>query len=173
MNIEHLRFPVGRFSLPKDVTNKDRQSWIDTIEKLPENLTVKISELGEHKLDIPYRPNGWTSRQVIHHLADSHMNSIIRFKWSLTEDSPKIKTYNEQAWSTLTDYDLPIESSMQILKGVHHRWTKLLRGMKEEGFQKSFFHPEHNYEYSLDVALALYDWHCRHHLGHIDLVINA
>lgn len=134
---------------------------------LPERLKAAVSGLSDAQLDTPYREGGWTVRQVVHHLADSHANSVIRFKLALTEDWPTIKPYDEAAWAKLPDSkSLPIESSMTFIEGMHERWVALLEAMTEADFERGFVHPEHGRQ-SLATALAIYAWHSRHHVAHI------
>lgn len=162
-----LRYPVGRFQAPAAITADERAQFIRVIEELPSSLRSAIAGLSDAQLDTPYREGGWTVRQVIHHVADSHMNSLIRFKLALTEDSPVIKPYDEGAWAKLADStQLPVETSLSLLDGLHQRWTLLLRSMNDEQFQRAFKHPEIGLV-KLDVNLALYAWHSRHHTAHI------
>ena len=136
-------------------------------EETPEKLRAAVQDLNEEQLDTPYRPGGWTIRQVIHHLPDSHMNSYVRFKLALTENTPAIKTYDEAKWAELDDSkDTPVEVSLNLLESLHKRWVVLLRSMSEKDFHRSVNHPEWG-EIKLDRMLALYSWHCRHHLAHI------
>ena len=123
--------------------------------------------LNEKQLDTPYRTGGWTLRQVVHHVADSHMNSVLRFKWALTEDNPTIKPYEEADWALLPDYRMPVESSLKITEGVHLHWVALLDSFTEEQWNRSFVHPATGQSMQLKKALALYAWHCNHHLAHI------
>ncbi len=166
-----LKFPIGKFILPTDFSIDQIGTWIETIDRLPSNIEEELNLLSNDQLDLSYREGSWTLRQVIHHLADSHMNSYIRFKWSLTEQRPLIKAYDEKAWARLEDARVMDPNiSLGILKGLHQRWTYLLKHMTEEDFNRSFIHPESNYEYSLWVATALYAWHSDHHLGHIKII---
>ncbi len=167
MNDETLRYPTGKFKAPERVIATDLLNWIDTIEKLPERLTQEVVTLNDSQLDTPYRDGGWTVRQVVHHVADSHMNAYIRFKLSLTEDTPTIKPYLQALWAELPDSKAPINLSLPILVGVHKRWLLILRSMKHDDFEKKMFHPEHNKELILKNVTALYAWHCNHHLAHI------
>lgn len=163
---EDLRFPVGKFE-KIDVTEELREQYIKTIEELPNKLTNAVEALSEDQLETPYRPEGWTIKQVVHHIADSHSNSMIRFKLALTEDVPPIKPYMEDKWAELADSKhAPIQLSLDIIKGLHARWTLVLRSMSATDFDRKLFHPEHG-EINLNYMLSLYDWHCRHHLAHI------
>lgn len=164
---EKLRYPIGKFKTPDSVSESDISSYIDIIEKLPERLIKEVKSLDESQLDTPYRDEGWTVRQVVHHVADSHMNAYIRFKLALTEDTPTIKPYLEARWAELADSKAPVNLSLPIIEGVHKRWVIILRNMKSEDFEKKLFHPEHNKELILKNVAALYAWHCNHHLAHI------
>jgi len=171
MNDENLRFPIGRFEPPKEFKTEMIPKWIATIRKLPEILEHSIQSYSTEMLDTPYRKDGWTVRQVVHHLGDSHLNSIMRFKLALTEDQPVIKTYMEDKWVRLPDINCcSIQSSINFLSSLHARWVCLLEGMTDSDFKRSFMHPEHGRLVSLYEALALYAWHCDHHLAHIRLI---
>lgn len=167
----NLQYPIGPFVIPEIVTKEDLDGWIKTIEEAPEQLKKVLESLPESLLDTSYRPEGWTVRQIVHHLADSHMNSYIRFKWALTEDSPTIKAYDEKAWANLPDYEMPIEVSLHLLESLHKRWCHLLRSMSVSDFSKTFYHPETNQTIQLSTNVALYAWHCTHHIEHIRLVL--
>jgi hypothetical protein len=167
MTDEHLRYPVGKFKAPVSYTNEDLEHWISTIKTFPGKLRHSILGLSEKQLDTPYRPGGWTIRQVVHHVADSHLNSLLRFKWALTEDNPTIKPYEEADFALLADYRLPVEPSLKIVEGLHQHWTALLESFTENEWNKTFVHPETKATMQLKKTLALYDWHCRHHLAHI------
>lgn len=159
-----LRFPIGKF----DIANfSSRSENVETIAELPLNLRTAFDGLSDEQLDTQYRPDGWTLRQTVHHIADSHMNSIIRFKLALTEDeAPTIRPYYEDRWAELADSKLPIEVSLGIIDGVHARWAELLRNMSDADFAKEFIHPETG-NWTLERALALYAWHSKHHTAHI------
>ena len=161
-----LRYPVGRFIPPATSTAEDRSLQIQTLRLLPGRLRAAVNGLSDLQLDTPYRPEGWTARQVVHHVADSHTNSYVRFKLALTEDWPTIKPYDEAAWAKLADSGLPVEVSLKWLEAMHERWVVLLESMSEEDFQKGFVHPEMGRQ-KLETTLALYDWHSRHHTAHI------
>ncbi len=167
-----LRYPVGKFKRPSvAITSADRAADIRAIEMLPAKLSAAVAGLTEDQLGVTYRPGGWTLRQVVNHFADSHMNSYVRFRWALTEDSPLIKAYDEKAWAELTDAkSAPVTLSLGLLDGLHARWVILLRSMcdwaDDSAFAKTLQHPE-NGEMRLDTMLALYAWHCRHHTAHI------
>ena len=163
-----LRYPVGRYKAPETITAAQRELWIGELARLPENLKNAIAGLDDPQLDTPYRPGGWTVRQVVHHVPDSHMNSYTRFRLALTEESPVIKPYEEAAWAELVDArTLPTAPSLQLLEGLHARWVTLLRSLTEEQFARTFRHPELGGEIRLDWTLGLYDWHSRHHVAQI------
>jgi hypothetical protein len=144
-----------------------RAAHLETLRMLPERLRAAVGGLSDPQLDTPYRPEGWTLRQVVHHVADSHANCYIRFKLALTEDWPTIKPYDEVAWANLSDSRrLPVEVSLAMLEALHGRWVALLETMSEEDFHKGYLHPEQGRQ-NLAKALALYDWHSRHHTSHI------
>lgn len=161
-----LRYPIGMFSHTGAVTTENIEGWIEEIEVLPSQLREAITGLNDTQLDTPYRPDGWTVRQVIHHIADSHMNAYIRFKLALTEENPTIKPYNEGLWAELSDSRLPIEVSLALLESLHIRWVNLLRSLKETDLKKTFYHPESG-ESIVAYTVGLYSWHGRHHLTHI------
>ena len=162
-----LRYPVGNFQPPNRFTAALRREYIDTIAALPAKLRAAIGGLSPQQLDTPYRPGGWTVRQVVHHLADSHMNAFCRIKLALTEDNPTIKPYDEAKWAETADSrELPAEVSMPIVEAVHQRAVTLLRSMKPTDFARTLQHPERG-PMTLDDMLALYAWHSRHHVGHI------
>ncbi len=163
---EDLRYPIGNFDRNIEVTPELRKKSIQTITDLPKNLENAVADLTDEQLDTPYRPEGWTVRQTIHHIADSHLNSYIRFKLALTEDTPTIRPYYEDRWAELADSEMPIDVSMKIIEGLHSRWTNLLNAMSDEDFQKLLNHPESG-EWTLEKMLGLYDWHSRHHTAHI------
>lgn len=167
-----LRYPIGKFSPPSSISGADIDRYIKTIEKTPGKLRSVVENLNDDILDTRYRPDGWTVRQVIHHLPDSHMNSYIRFKLGLTEDTPEIKTYDEAKWAELGDSkSTPVETSLALLESLHKRWADLLKSMSQDDFIKTVRHPEWG-RIRLDVMLAIYDWHCRHHLAHIINLVN-
>lgn len=166
--LELLRYPIGRFQKPESLSAIEIEKCINTIGNFPVHVIAETAHLGNEQLDAHYRPGGWTIRQVVHHCADSHMNALVRFKLTLTEDSPTIKPYFEDRWAELADTKtMPILASLEIIKGVHHRWVILLKSMKSEDYSRTYIHPEYGTTYRLDQALANYDWHCKHHLAHI------
>lgn len=163
------RFPVGPFTFSPFGSESERQTAIAEIRDLPRNLKEALRNLGPDQLDHPYREGGWTVRQLVHHVADSHMNGYIRFRLGLTEDRPTVKPYEEKAWAELPDSKLPVEHSVAILENLHHRWTVMLELTPTEAFSRVLFHPD-NGEMSLDKVLQMYAWHGRHHVAHI---VNA
>ena len=164
------RYPVGKFSAESTVTPEKRKAWIAQLDALPRDLEQAIASLPAQRLDTPYREGGWTVRQVVHHLADSHLNAYTRIKLALTEDMPVIKTYEEQIWAELPDGKSADPSlSLGILKGVHQRLTILLDALSPEQFARPAQHPSWG-PITVDWLLQMYAWHCRHHLGHIALV---
>jgi len=164
--LEALRYPVGRFDPKVVVPHEQRASLIDSIAAVPSRLRAAVSGLGEAQLDTPYREGGWTIRQVVHHVPDSHMNAYIRFKLALTEDVPTIKTYDEAEWAKLADAATPIETSLVILDALHQRWVVLLRSLSEADYERNLNHPEWG-RMTLGTLLRQYEWHGRHHLAHI------
>jgi hypothetical protein len=171
--LETLKFPIGHFAKPDLITEKEIENWMETIEMFPSKLKNMVSDLSVEELNWVYRPEGWKIKQVVHHCADSHMNSFIRFKLALTEDNPIIKPYEEAIWATLVDGNCDsISASLLILEGVHDRWTMLLKSFDNLAFSRTFVHPESKIIYSLDVAMGLYAWHCNHHFAHIAQAIS-
>ena len=166
--LEKLKFPIGHFVKPVELPKQVIETFIADIESFPSRLEKEVATLKEEQLDAEYRPKGWTIRQVVHHCADSHMNSLTRFKLTLTEDKPVIKPYWEDRWAELPDSkSMSVEPALQMLKGLHARWTYLLKSIKEEEWQRSFIHPEHGREIALGENIGIYAWHCNHHLAHI------
>jgi hypothetical protein len=162
-----LRYPIGKFRWPESVSAKERVGLIETIASAPARLREVVAGLSEDQFDTPYREGGWTVRQVVHHVPESHMNSYIRFKLALTETEPVVKPYDEDAWARLPDVAAaPVEVSLQLLDSLHRRWVILLRGLNESDWKKQFRHPEIGLV-SLESNLALYAWHGDHHVAHI------
>jgi hypothetical protein len=164
--LNDLRYPIGRFSQPASSMADIRTAHIQTLRLLPERLKAATTGLDESQLDTPYRENGWTVRQLIHHVADSHANAYIRFKLALTEDWPTIKPYDQAAWAKLADSRMPVGISLDLIAALHGRLVALLESLSDEDFQKGYVHPE-NGRQSLVQVLAMYDWHSRHHTAHI------
>ena len=171
IDIEFLKYPIGKFEVPEVITPEQLQDAIATIKAFPDSFFSAVRRLSVAQLDTPYRPGGWTVRQLVHHCADSHMNAYIRFKLALTEDNPTIKPYDEASWARLADSELPVEPSLAIIKALHHRWATLLEAMKEDDFARTYFHPEKNRSQELSVVTLLYAWHCQHHLAHVQHLV--
>lgn len=167
-SLEFLQYPIGKPNIPNPITPKDIYNWIQIIEEFPQKLFVLTQNLSEEQLDTRYRENGWTIRQVIHHLYDSHHNSYTRFKWTLTENNPVIKAYFEEKWAELPDgKNAPILLSLNALTTLHAKWTYLLKGLSSEQLKKTFIHPDGNEKVSLAENIGIYAWHCNHHFAHI------
>lgn len=162
-----LSYPIGKFTWEGDATAEQRQQLIDEIAGTPARVRAAVEGLSAEQLETPYRPGGWTVRQVVHHIADSHLNSYIRFRLALTEDEPTIKPYHEDRWAELDDArTAPLEVSLALLESLHERWIQLLKSLKNEDFARTFKHPEMGVV-SLDKNVGLYAWHGRHHVAHI------
>ncbi|MGO8789055.1 MAG: YfiT family bacillithiol transferase [Terriglobia bacterium] len=167
-----LQYPIGKFTWGRAgegllAGEAERRQWLADIEQTPARLRAAVAELTEGQLDTPYRPGGWTVRQLVHHLADSHMNSYVRFRLALTEDEPTIKPYEQQLWADLPDArSAPAELSLTLLDSLHQRWVSLLRSLAPEDFARAFKHPELG-RVTLERNLALYAWHGKHHVAHI------
>ncbi|AFD08970.1 YfiT family bacillithiol transferase [Solitalea canadensis] len=171
--LDALKYPVGKFQPPTTITPEMIVSAIEEIANLPAQIENALINFSENQLNTPYRPEGWTIRQVIHHVPDSHMNAYIRCKLALTEDNPTIRPYFEDKWAELADTsNTPIEVSLQLLKSLHQRWVMLLKSMKPEDFERTFFHPEKKSSLKLAEVVLMYAWHGKHHLGHILIVKN-
>jgi len=167
------RYPIGKFQLAEEINTQVLGNWITDIEELPKQLRKACDKLSSEALETPYRLGGWTARQVIHHLADSHMNSYLRFKWSLTEDEPTIKAYDEKLWALEKEAMTgDINLSLDLIESLHARLTTVLKNMDEADFKRGFFHPESNKRWQLDKTLAVYAWHGKHHLGHIFVTVS-
>lgn len=165
---EQLSYPIGKFKFTEGAGEKEIQSWISDIEQLPVQLANAVKGLNEEQLNTPYRDGGWTVRQVVHHVADSHMNAYIRFKLALTEDKPTIKPYLEKLWAEIEDSTkLPVELSLSLIGPLHERMVYVLKTIKGNQFDRIVFHPESKREMSVKFLIALYAWHGRHHVAHI------
>jgi hypothetical protein len=163
-----LRFPVGKFVRPESLSPEQRKAAIRTIAELPAKLRAALKGLNEKQLATPYRPDGWTVTQVVHHISDSHMNALTRLKLGLTEEVPTIKPYDEAKWAELEDgRSTLVSESLAMIDGLHAKWAFLLERMKPEQFARKINHPEWKTPMSLDTLLALYEWHSRHHVAHI------
>lgn len=165
--LERLRYPIGRFRAKAGISANERRALIRDIASLPAELRAVVSGLSPEQLDTPYRPDGWTVRQVVHHLPDSHLNSYVRFKLTVTEDEPRVRGYDEAAWAELADgRGEDVEMSLALLEALHRRWTAFLHSLDPEAFGRVFRHPELG-AVTLDTNLQLYAWHGRHHLAHV------
>lgn len=171
---DHLRYPIGSPQLPTaPLTPAERAAYLQQLADLPRDLGAMATRVGAERLHLPYRPGGWTGQQVIHHVADSHLNSYCRFRLALTEDNPTIRPYDESAWAELPDVTImPAGVSLALLESLHSRWVTLLHQLTEAQWQRTFYHPETKRASTLDQALALYAWHGRHHLGHLALLAS-
>ncbi|HSF16427.1 MAG TPA: putative metal-dependent hydrolase [Vicinamibacteria bacterium] len=162
-----VRYPIGPFRFPETISDDDRESLVNRIAETPSKLRAAVSGLDENQLATPYRPGGWTVRQVVHHLPDSHLNSYVRFKLAVTEDEPTIKAYDEALWADLSDAkDAAVEVSLDLLESLHERWVYFLRSLTPDLYRRRFRHPELG-TITVDQNIALYAWHGRHHVAHI------
>lgn len=171
IDIELLKYPIGKFQKPEHILNKNLVEAKEYLRSFPKYLNESINDFSEEQLNTPYRPGGWTVKQLIHHLSDSHINALMRFKLALTENNPTIKPYDEAEWAKLADYSLPVLESLPIICAVHAKWTTLIEAMKPEDFQKSYFHPESQESIPLSEVTLMYHWHSMHHLAHIQHLI--
>jgi len=173
ITLEQLKYPIGKFEKPEIITKVILSNWVSEISTFPTRLLSAVDHLTEQQLETQYRPEGWTIRQVVHHCADSHMNSFTRLKLALTEDQPTIKPYFEERWAELLDTkSMPIEPSLKMIEGIHKRWTVLLMSLTDEQYERTFIHPEHGKTYRVDENIGMYAWHCNHHLAHITETIK-
>ena len=172
-DLDARRFPIGPPPLPTaPLTPAERAFYLQQLAELPAQLTAAARRVGSERLQLPYRPGGWTGRQVIHHVADSHLNAYVRFRLALTEDNPTVRPYDEAAWATLPDVAAaPVTVSLALLEGLHSRWLTLLHHLDEAQWQRTFYHPGNQTTSTLAQTLALYAWHGRHHLAHLKLLI--
>ena len=157
---------MGQFRSPESIVAADRQSWIHEIAETPRRMREAVAGLKDTQLDTPYRPGGWTARQVVHHVPDSQMHSLLRMKFALAEEQPEIKPYDEVVWATLPDTRAPVEPSLALLEALHARWLTLLNNLTDEQFHRTFRHPQLGMR-NLHATVALYAWHGRDHVGHI------
>ncbi|MBA4198538.1 MAG: metal-dependent hydrolase [Chitinophaga sp.] len=161
------RYPIGKYE-PQPYSEEQRDKWLLDIKLLPQAIEYAVQNLDEHQLNTPYRDGGWTVKQLVHHVADSHMNAYIRFKLGLTEDNPTIKPYEEKKWAALPDNDLvPINISITLLHALHQRWYATIKDLTEEDYKRNVVHPEHGRQMSLWFLLGMYAWHSKHHTAHI------
>ena len=170
--LEKLKYPIGKPKIPGTISDQDIKNWILVIENHPKKLSKLVKSLTNEQLDTPYRNEGWTIRQVVHHLSDSHHNSYTRFKWTLTEDKPVIKAYYEERWAELFDSkSAPIELSLNTLKALHEKWVYFLKGLSSSNLEQHFIHPDGNEKVTLKENIGIYAWHCEHHYEHINQLL--
>ncbi|MFL9830209.1 YfiT family bacillithiol transferase [Flavobacterium sp. ARAG 55.4] len=168
-DLEKLKFPIGEFQKPNLITTDNLKNWIAIIEEFPSKVKLLTENLSVKELNWIYRPDGWKIKQLIHHCADSHMNSFIRFKLALTEEMPIIKPYEEDQWAELQDgLADDLSASVLIIEGVHARWVYLLKSFGEKELKRQFIHPATNKISTLEETIGMYAWHCNHHLAHIE-----
>lgn len=167
MDSESLKYPIGRFQAKSEYSPAEVRTNVQIISAVPSKFVNLLSDWTEHQFDTPYRPDGWTVRQLVHHVADSHINSYCRFRLALTEENPAVKPYKEDLWARLPDAKSgPVELSLQLLKFTHYRWVLLLNSLGEQELARTFHNPESQKTYRLDTAIALYAWHGEHHYQH-------
>jgi hypothetical protein len=165
--IEDLRYPTGKYQ-PQPFSEKQKEKWLNDLKFLPQELELAIQNLDEAQLQTPYREDGWTVQQLVHHVADSHINAYVRFKLGLTENNPPIKPYEEKEWAKLDDVNvLPINVSITLLHALHRRWVATMKNLSDEQWERTVFHPEHKKEMTLWYLLGMYAWHGKHHVKHI------
>jgi len=173
MDLDKLKYPIGKRTYDQKSANIMKTTWIRKIQDLPSKLENATANLSEEQLKLNYRPYGWTVAQVIHHLADSHMNAYIRYKFALTEEHPEIKGYEEAIWATLPDAKhLDIKPSLDIIKGIHARWTVVLNNMGSTDYERKYHHLGYKNDWDLMSVLSLYAWHSEHHLAHVHQAIK-
>jgi len=172
-SLKKLQYPIGHFECPSKITKQHINNWIADLERFPIKLEALVKHLNQHQLDTPYRPGGWTIRQTVHHISDSHHHSYTRFKWALTEDKPVIKAYDEKLWAELEDSKTdPIQMSLEHIKAIHYKLVNLLKKLSDKDFEKSFVHPETNSEVFLSYNVGNYAWHGEHHYAQIENVLK-
>jgi len=165
--LDTLRYPVGHFQAPAENGVAERATYIETLRRLPERLKAAVAGLNDMQLDTPYREGGWTVRQLVHHVADSHANAYVRIKLALTEEWPTIKPYEEAEWAKLADSQLPVDVSLDLLTALHTRWVALLESLGEADFDRGYVHPATGKKQAIGEVIALYSWHSRHHTAHV------
>ncbi len=171
--MEHLQYPIGKFNKDKTYTLVENTISKEYFGAFPDFLIALTENLSTEDLSKTYRSEGWNIRQIVHHIADSHLNMYVRFKWALTEENPTIKGYNEADWAELSDSKMPIQASLEIIKGLHQRIVNLIENMKSEDFDRSYFHAGYQRVYLLKTVIPLYEWHSKHHLEHIKIALNS
>ena len=165
--IEELRYPTGKYQ-PQPFSEKQKEKWLNDLKFLPQELELAIQNLDEAQLQTPYREDGWTVQQLVHHIADSHINAYVRFKLGLTENNPPIKPYEEKEWAKLDDVNtVPINVSITLLHALHRRWVATIKNLSDEQWERTVFHPEQKKEMTLWYLLGMYAWHGKHHVKHI------
>jgi hypothetical protein len=169
---EELRYPVGKFQPKDSYSTEEITQYIASIENLPSQVEKLAGTFSDAQLGTRYRDGGWTARQVLHHLADSHMNAYVRFKWTLTEETPVIKAYDEKAWAETPETTLAPAISLALLKALHVKWTALLKRLDDKSLKREFIHPETKRHIRLERMVAMYAWHGQHHLGHLKIVAS-
>ncbi len=169
---ENLKYPIGKYSPPSEIDTGQIDKWISEIKELPTQLRAISEQIANSQLDMTYRSGGWNVRQLIHHIGDSHLNSYVRFKWTLTEDNPTIKAYDEAAWAELIDSKGPIGTALDFVDSLHSKWVYLMEKMNAEDWDRTFFHPQSGREISLKWNVGLYAWHGKHHLEHIRIAVG-
>ncbi len=169
--MEHLKYPQGKFEYGKNYSSADNQKHIAIIEQFPNELNALVASISAEHLEKSYRQNGWNAKQIVNHLADSHMNALIRLKLTLTENAPVIKPYNQDLWASLEDgKNTPIQTSLNLIEGIHQRMAILLKTLTDSDLQRKYIHPEYNKEFKLEEMLALYAWHGRQHYEHLKII---
>lgn len=167
-DLEQLKYPIGKYQAQSDADEQQLNEWMHNIAELPQKLRTEVAGLSDEQLDTPYRPDGWTLRQVVHHLADSHLNAYIRFKLALTEENPSIRPYDENLWAGCKEAKTAaIAVSLNLLDSLHQRWLQSLKTLSVKDFERTYFHPQHQKTFNLKFLLGLYAWHGAHHLAHI------
>ena len=168
--MEELKYPIGKYAVPSEISPENIRKWLEEMEAFPGLLRAVVLALPAGALDTPYRDGGWTARQVVHHLADSHVNAYVRFRLALTEDHPVIKPYKEALWAELHDAkSADVDLSLNLLESIHRRLVALLRTVTRESWDRTYHHPESGKDWKLSNVLSLYAWHGKHHLAHIQL----
>lgn len=171
--MDDLRFPIGKYTPPESITAEDVAGWIEDIRVLPSAIRSAVQGMSEEQLHTPYRPGGWTVKQLVHHVSESHLNSIIRFKWGLTEDEPLIKAYNQASWADTPDVaETPLELTLDFIDVLHAKWVLLLTSIKGEQWKKGILHPESGTRMPLDWLAGMYAWHGKHHTAHVTRLIE-
>ncbi len=173
MDLDLLKYPIGKFKKPMEIRLEHIEGWMQEIESLPSKVSVICKDLKEEDLERIYRPGAWTIRQVVHHIVDSHLNAYIRFKWALTEANPSIKAYNEAAWAETPDGKKgPLDFSVLMLEGLHSRWIYALKNLEKADWQKSYHHPDDKETVLISEFIGKYAWHGKHHLAHIQQALD-